>query len=281
MEVVRRIHSMTEISRQARTRGRRVGLVATMGALHQGHAHLIRRTKELCDAVVVSIFVNPTQFGPGEDLGAYPRDLTADVDLCVAEKVDYVFAPEAEELYPPNSQTFVDVTELTRGFEGAQRPGHFRGVATVVLKLFQVVQPTLAAFGQKDAQQAAVIRRMVTDLMLDVEILVLPVVRDEDGLALSSRNRYLSSDERRAALAIPRALTAAREAAAGGERRVERVIATAREVLDAEAGLTVDYLELVDAERFEKVDQFKGEMYLIVAARVGDTRLIDNVTLHV
>ena len=281
MEVVRRIHSMTEISRQARSRGRRVGLVATMGALHQGHAHLIRRTKELCDAVVVSIFVNPTQFGPGEDLGAYPRDLTADVDLCVAEKVDYVFAPEAEELYPPNSQTFVDVTELTRGFEGAQRPGHFRGVATVVLKLFQVVQPTLAAFGQKDAQQAAVIRRMVTDLMLDVEILVLPVVRDEDGLALSSRNRYLSSDERRAALAIPRALTAAREAAAGGERRVERVIATAREVLDAEAGLTVDYLELVDAERFEKVDQFKGEMYLIVAARVGDTRLIDNVTLHV
>jgi pantoate--beta-alanine ligase len=230
--------------------------------------------------VVVSVFVNPTQFGPGEDLESYPRDLTADVDLCVAEKVDYVFAPEAEELYPSNSQTFVDVTELTREFEGAQRPGHFRGVATVVLKLFQIVQPTLAAFGQKDAQQAAVIRRMVTDLMLDVEILVLPVIRDEDGLALSSRNRYLSPDERQAALAIPRALTAAREAAAGGERHVNRVIAAAREVLDAETKLTVDYLELVDAERFDKVDQFKGEMYLIVAARAGDTRLIDNITLR-
>jgi pantoate--beta-alanine ligase len=281
VEVIRRVQSMKEICRQARARGRRVGFVPTMGALHEGHLALMRRTKELCDILIVSVFVNPTQFGPGEDLAEYPRNLTADVDLCIAEKVDYVFAPPQEELYPPNSQTFVDVTEVARQYEGASRPEHFRGVATVVLKLFQIVQPTIATFGQKDAQQAVVVRRMVKDLMLDVEILVLPVVRDEDGLALSSRNRYLSPDERQAALAIPHALAAAQEMVSEGERRPDRILASVRNLLDAEEWVNVDYLEIVDAERFERVDSLEGEMFLIVAADVGKTRLIDNVTLLV
>jgi len=281
MEVVRRVHSMKEICRQARDRGRRIGLVPTMGALHEGHLALIRRTKELCDVLVVSIFVNPTQFGPQEDLDSYPRDLAGDVDLCIAEEVDYVFAPQAAELYPDGSQTFVDVTEVSRGYEGESRPGHFRGVATVVLKLFQVVYPAIAAFGQKDAQQATLIQRMVRDLLLDVEILVLPTLRDADGLALSSRNRYLSADQRRAALAIPRSLSAAKEALGDGQRTVEKVVSAARQVLESEALLTVDYVELVDRQSFKKVEELSGEMVLVVAARVGQTRLIDNVPLHV
>jgi pantoate--beta-alanine ligase len=280
VEVIRRIHSMKEVCRKARSRGRRIGLVPTMGALHEGHLSLIRRTKELCDVLIVSIFVNPTQFGPREDYGKYPRNLAADVDLCIAEKVDYVFAPEAEELYPSRAQTFVEVTEVARSYEGASRPGHFRGVATVVLKLFEIVQPTIAAFGQKDAQQTVVIERMAKDLMLDVEVLVLPTLRDENGLALSSRNRFLDGEQRQAALAIPRALAAAREVVAEGERRAGRVVAAAREVLEAEELITLDYVDLVDRERFERAEQLEGEMLLIVAAKVGDTRLIDNITLR-
>ena len=280
MEVVRRVQSMHEICRKARVRGRRVGLVPTMGALHAGHLSLIRRTKELSDILVVSVFVNPTQFGPGEDFQSYPRDFAADVDLCIAEKVDYVFAPEANEMYPPGAQTFVEVTDLTQEFEGASRPGHFRGVATVVMKLFQIVQPTIAGFGQKDAQQAVVIERMVKDLMLGVEILVLPTVRDEDGLALSSRNRYLTSEQRQAALAIPRALAKAKEIIAGGERHADKVVAAVRELLEAEESVVVDYIELVDRERFEYVEHVGGEMLLIVAAKVGGTRLLDNINLR-
>jgi pantoate--beta-alanine ligase len=271
---------MKEICRKARARGRRVGLVPTMGALHEGHLTLVRRTKEMCDVLVVSIFVNPTQFGPAEDFEEYPRRLTADVDLCIAEKVDYVFAPETAELYPPGSQTFAEVEDISRDYEGASRPGHFRGVATVVLKLFQVVQPHVAAFGWKDAQQAVVIERMVRDLSLDVELLLLPTVRDEDGLALSSRNRYLSGEERRAALAIPRALAAAGEAVGEGERNANRITAAARAVLEAESRLAIDYVEVVDRERFEAVETVKSDALLIVAARVGQTRLIDNLKLE-
>jgi pantoate--beta-alanine ligase len=260
VEVIRRIHSMKEVCRKARSRGRRIGLVPTMGALHEGHLSLIRRTKELCDVLIVSIFVNPTQFGPREDYGKYPRNLAADVDLCIAEKVDYVFAPEAEEMYPSRAQTFVEVTEVARSYEGASRPGHFRGVATVVLKLFEIVQPTIAAFGQKDAQQTVVIERMAKDLMLDVEVLVLPTLRDENGLALSSRNRFLDGEQRQAALAIPRALAAAREVVAEGERRAGRVVAAAREVLEAEELITLDYVDLVDRERFERAEQLEGEI---------------------
>ena len=280
MEVVRRVQSLKEICRQAQARGRRIGLVPTMGALHDGHISLIRRIQELSDLVVVSIFVNPTQFGPDEKYAEYPRSLTEDVDICIAEKVDYVFSPSVEELYPSNSSTFVEVEKLSADLEGAHRPGHFRGVATIVFKLFQIVQPAIAVFGRKDAQQALVIRRMVQDLMLDVEILVLPIVREKDGLALSSRNRMLSTEQRRAALAISRSLEVAAGAVREGQRNADKIVAAAREVLEAEVLLTVDYLELVDEERLKPVSQVQGEMLLLVAATVGTTHLIDNVALR-
>jgi len=280
MEVIRRVQSLKEICRQAESRGRRIGLVPTMGSLHDGHISLIRRIQELSDLVVVSIFVNPTQFGPGEDYAAYPRSLTEDVDICIAEKVDYVFSPSVQELYPSNSETFVEFANLSTDLEGASRPGHFRGVATVVLKLFQIVQPGIAAFGRKDAQQALIIRRMVQDLMLDVEVLVLPTVREEDGLALSSRNRMLSTEQRRAALAIPRALETAARMVKEGQRNAGKVAAAAREVLEAEELVTIDYVELVDEKNLKPVSQVQGEMLLLVAASVGKTRLIDNVALR-
>ena len=279
MEIVRRAHSMKEIARQARSKGRRVGFVPTMGYLHDGHLSLIRRVKEMSDVVVVSIFVNPSQFGPGEDLASYPRDLARDADLCVAEGVDIVFAPDADEVYPAGACTWVEVEGLSARLEGASRPGHFRGVATVVLKLFHIVQPHVVAFGQKDAQQAVIVQRMTRDLLLDTEILVLPIVRDEDGVALSSRNVRLSPTERRAAQAIPRALKAAEVAIENGERDPAKVVETARRVLEAEAILRVDYVELVDTAKLEPVASFEGEMLLAVAVYAGRTRLIDNIVV--
>jgi pantoate--beta-alanine ligase len=270
---------MKEVCRQARANGRKVGFVPTMGALHAGHLSLIRRIKEVADVVVVSIFVNPTQFGSTEDLETYPRDLTRDVDLCIAEEVDYVFAPPVEELYPTGASTYVEVGDLSGKLEGASREGHFRGVATVVLKLFQIVQPTFAAFGQKDAQQAVVIERLVEDLMLDVEILVLPIVRDDDGVALSSRNVRLSPEQREAARAIPRSLEAAQQAVTEGERRPEVVAAAAREVLQVESLLRLDYVELVDRKSLEPVAQLEGEVLLLVAVYAGEVRLLDNAII--
>lgn len=280
MEIVRRVHSMKEACRQARRGGKKIGFVPTMGALHEGHLRLIRRARELADIVAVSIFVNPTQFDQASDFESYPREETADADRCISERVDYLFSPPAEELYPEGSQTIVDVTELSRSFEGASRPGHFRGVATVVLKLLQIVQPDFAVFGQKDLQQALVVRRMVRDLMLDVEIVMMPTVRDEDNVALSSRNQKLSAAEREAARAIPRALEAARQAIAEGQRQSDRVLAAVHEVLQAEERLKVDYVELVDRERLEPPTQVQGELALIIAAFLGETRLIDNVLLN-
>jgi pantoate--beta-alanine ligase len=270
---------MKEVCRQARANGRRIGLVPTMGALHDGHLSLIRRTKEQADIVVVSIFVNPTQFGDEEDFESYPRDLAGDVDLCIGEGVDYVFAPQVEELYPEGSATFVEVVGLGEPFEGASRPGHFRGVTTVVLKLFEIVKPNVAAFGLKDAQQSILVRRMVRDLMLDVEVLVLPTVRDEDGLALSSRNRRLSGEQRLAARAVPRALDAARQAVIEGQRGSERILAAAREVLEAEPAVALDYLELVDRESLRPLAQLDRAALLLVAVRVGGVRLLDNLPL--
>ena len=279
MEIVRRVHSMKEISRQARSKGRRIGFVPTMGYLHDGHLSLIRRVKEMSDLVVVSIFVNPAQFGPGEELTAYPRDLARDADRCVAEGVDIVFAPEADEVYPADACTWVDVEGLSARLEGASRPGHFRGVATVVLKLFNVMQPHVVAFGQKDAQQAVIVQRMTRDLLLDTEILVLPIVRDEDGVALSSRNVRLSPAERRAAQAIPRALKAAEVAIENGERDPAKVVEIARRVLEAEQILRVDYVELVDTAKLQPVGALEGEMLLAVAVYAGTTRLIDNIVV--
>lgn len=279
MDIVRRVYAMKEIVRKSRAAGRKIGFVPTMGYLHDGHLSLVRRVKDVSDVVVVSIFVNPTQFGSGEDLERYPRDLKRDTDQCIAEGVDYVFAPETEEIYPKGACTFVEVDGLSSVLEGASRPGHFRGVATVVSKLFEVVRPHVAAFGQKDAQQAIVIQRMARDLMLDVEILVLPTVRDGDGVALSSRNAYLSPEERRAATAIPRCLEAAETMVRRGERNAGSVLAAAREVLEAERGLEIDYVALVNTTTLEPLEQLTGEGLLAVAVRVGATRLIDNTVL--
>jgi pantoate--beta-alanine ligase len=270
---------MKEVCRQARAKGSKIGFVPTMGALHEGHLSLIRWIRDVSDVVVVSIFVNPTQFESGSDLENYPRGLSRDVDICVAEEVHYVFAPEADEIYPPGGSTIVEVQGLSDVLEGASRPGHFRGVSTVVLKLFEIVRPGIAAFGRKDAQQSAVIRRMVRDLMLDVEVAVLPTVRDTDGLACSSRNARLAPEERATALAIPRALEAARAAAAAGARNAAKVVAAASEVLEAEPGLEPDYLELVDPDSFEPVTEVAGERLLVLAVRVGGVRLLDNAVI--
>jgi pantoate--beta-alanine ligase len=280
MEIIRRVHAMKEITRRASASGSKVGLVPTMGYLHEGHLSLVRRVKDLSDVVVVSVFVNPTQFGPEEDFGRYPRDLARDTDLCVAEGVDYIFAPEAGEMYPRGSSTFVEVEDLSSRLEGESRTGHFRGVTTVVLKLFEIVKPDVAAFGQKDAQQAIVIQRMARDLMLDVEILVVPIVRDEDQVALSSRNAYLSDEERRAARAIPRSLQAAEELLAGGERSAQAVIARVREVLDEEPMLRIERIDLVDPLRLEVLEELTSEALLAVAVFAGRTRLIDNTLLR-
>ena len=280
MEVVRRVNTMREIAARARSRGLRVGLVPTMGDLHEGHLRLIRGIDGLTDVIVVSSFVNPTQFGPGEDYQQYPRNLTADADACIAEGVDYLFAPEVTEMYPPGPRAHADVEQLSEWLEGASRPGHFRGVATVVLKLFNIVRPSVAAFGQKDAQQAVIVRRLVEDLMLDVEIMVLPIVRDEDGVALSSRNRRLTSAQRAAAQAIPRALQAAESRVAEGEVQAEAILAAAREILDEQSMLEIDYVELVAGETLAPVTAIDTEAFLLVAVRCGETRLLDNATLR-
>ncbi|MBZ5639783.1 MAG: pantoate--beta-alanine ligase [Acidobacteriia bacterium] len=279
MDIVRRVHSMKEMARQGRERARRIGFVPTMGYLHEGHMSLVRRVKEMADLIVVSIFVNPTQFGPGEDYANYPRDLARDADRCVSEGVDVVFAPEADEIYAADACTFVEVEGLSARLEGASRPGHFRGVATVVLKLLNIVQPHVVAFGQKDAQQAVIVQRMTRDLLLDTEILVVPIVRDADGVALSSRNVRLASAERRAAQAIPRGLKEAEKAIEGGERDPGRIVKTARDVLEAEPILRVDYVELVDTARLQPVAIASGEMLLAVAVYAGKTRLIDNIVV--
>lgn len=276
MDVIRRVRAMKEVSRQARAAGRRVGFVPTMGYLHEGHLTLVRRVRELTDVVVVSNFVNPAQFGANEDLDRYPRDLTRDADLCIQEGVDVMFAPEASEMYPGGACTWVDVEGLSTRLEGASRPGHFRGVATVVLKLLEIVKPDVATFGQKDAQQAILIQTMVRDLMLDVEVVVLPTVRDDDGVALSSRNVNLSREERKAARAIPRALRAAEESIQAGERDAEAVERATRSVLDAESLLRVDYVAVVDTTRLQPLSQIEGEVLVAVAVFAGRTRLIDN-----
>ncbi|MET7327368.1 pantoate--beta-alanine ligase [Nonomuraea sp. NPDC005650] len=253
-----------------------VALVPTMGALHEGHRSLIRQARARADQVVVSIFVNPLQFGPNEDFSRYPRTWDADLDVCRAEGVDVVFHPDAEEMYAPDRQVSVSAGHMGSIVEGAFRPGHFDGVLTVVLKLFNLVQPDLAVFGQKDAQQLAVIRRMVADLDLPIEILGAPTVREPDGLALSSRNRYLSDDDRQVALELSRALRAG-----AAELTPARVRAAAGEVLDAAGSrIAVDYLALVDPATFAEVDEsYAGTAVLAVAATVGTTRLIDNITL--
>lgn len=262
----------------SRQRGRRVGLVPTMGALHEGHLSLVRAAREKCDFVVVSIFVNPTQFGPQEDLSKYPRTLERDCAMLEREGVELVFVPEVEEMYPAGAVTWVTVEGLSERLCGRSRPGHFRGVTTVVAKLFHIVQPDAAFFGQKDAAQAAIIRRIMRDLAVPVEIVVCPIVREADGLALSSRNVYLTAEQRTQALGLSRALGEVEAAFRGGERDAAKLAALGRAVVAAEPGVRLDYFEIVDADDLEPVGEAAGAL-VAVAAWVGTTRLIDNVVL--
>ena len=259
--------------------GNRIGFVATMGHLHEGHLSLVDRARESTDCVVVSVFVNPLQFGPSEDFEAYPRDLDRDLDLCADRGVELVFVPDEAEMYTQTPVIRVTMRGVTDGFEGAARPGHFDGVLTVVMKLFQIIQPDVAVFGQKDAQQAAAIRRMVSDLVVPVEIVVAPTVREEDGLACSSRNVFLSRLERDSATRLYGALRHAQELVTKGERDVNQLEAAMRDVLSADDRIRLEYAAVVDGRSFRPLEVVAPGALAAVAARIGSTRLIDNVWL--
>ena len=281
MKLVRAVSELRAELRPHRRADRSIGLVPTMGSLHQGHLSLVRRAREDCDVVVASLFVNPAQFGPGEDFAAYPRDEARDQELAAAEGVDVLFAPPREEVYPDGFATTVSVggvTEVLEGDPAGRGPDHFSGVATVVAKLLNMVQPDVAYFGQKDAQQALVVQRLVRDLDIPVRITVCPTVRDHDGLALSSRNAYLGPDERERARSLSRALDAAEAQVSAGVRDAERVLDAARAEL-REAGVEPEYLELRSAADLSPVDHVNGSTLLAVAARIGRARLIDNTIL--
>jgi pantoate--beta-alanine ligase len=280
METIHTVSWMQQIARDALVKERVLGLVPTMGALHEGHLSLVREALRRCSPVVVSLFVNPKQFGPAEDFKKYPRALEADRAALEKLGVDYLFAPSAEEMYPKDFRTAVIVEGLGERLEGRSRPGHFRGVTTVVLKLFEIVQPRFAFFGRKDAQQLRIIRQMASDLNLDSEVVPCPIVREADGLALSSRNAYLKGGERRAATALYRSLDAARVAIEVGERDPVRILAALRRVVDSEPLVALDYAEIVDAETFERAMTLRRPVYLLIAARVGGTRLIDNALIE-
>lgn len=268
-------------SERARMRlaGKTLGLVPTMGALHQGHLSLIRAAQAACDAVAVSIFVNPTQFGPKEDFASYPRNLEEDCGTLEAAGVDLVFTPSVEEMYPSGASTFVEVAGLSERLDGASRPGHFRGVATVVAKLFNIFTPEHAFFGQKDAAQVAVLRKMVRDLQFPVQLDVCPTVREPDGLALSSRNQNLSEGQRRQALVLSRALRAVQQEVQRGEHDSTKLLARAIQIFEGEPAVQVDYCRIVDPETLEDIPDVRRGALVAVAARVGSTRLIDNLLL--
>jgi pantoate--beta-alanine ligase len=281
MEIINRRKRMMSLARRLRREEKRsIGLVPTMGALHEGHLSLIHEARAMCDVVVVSIFVNPTQFGPAEDFSLYPRDLTRDASLLAEYNVDYVFAPTVEEIYPTGFSTYVHVEGLTDQLEGAARPGHFRGVATVVSILLNAVKPDFAFFGQKDAQQAALVKKMVRDLAFGAEIVVLPIVREESGLALSSRNAYLTPEERRAATVLYRALTRTAKAYDEGERDAASLIEMVRTTIANEPLARIDYVSVSDADTLDKIENLDdGPALLSLAVYFGKTRLIDNVVL--
>jgi pantoate--beta-alanine ligase len=273
-----------ELRRQVlawRAAGESVGLVPTMGALHAGHLSLVARSVDECRRTVVTIFVTPTQFGPDEDFARYPRPLDRDLELLAAAKADLAFVPAADEMYRAGHATFVDVEGISKRWEGAIRPGHFRGVATIVLKLFNLAAADRAYFGQKDYQQTVVIRRMVADLNLPIEVRVLPTVREPDGLALSSRNAYLSADERSRALALSRSLRRAVELVSGGQRDAKLIAAEMRRILESTPGLNLDYATLVDPDNLEEIGRIAGPVVALVAARIGRTRLIDNEIINI
>ena len=281
MEVIHTVEWMKVAARQARAEGRLLGFVPTMGALHAGHLSLIEAARREASPVVVSIFVNPKQFAPNEDYAKYPRDVENDRRLLDQAGVDFLFAPPLEEIYPAGFRTAVNVEGLADRLEGKTRPGHFRGVATVVLKLLEIVAPRFAYFGRKDAQQARIIRQMALDLVLDSEIVVCPIVREPDGLALSSRNRYLSPAEREAATVLYRALSQARRAIEGGEREAMRIVTLMRQELAGEPLASADYVEIVDADSFEPIVRLTRSCLVLLAVRFGAARLIDNMQVEI
>jgi pantoate--beta-alanine ligase len=281
MQVAKTVREVRAWIKLARADGKTVGFVPTMGYFHEGHLNLMRRAKAECDLCVVSLFVNPTQFGPSEDFQRYPRDFARDAAMAESVGVDLLFAPEVEEMYPEGYQTYVEVTEITRRLEGAARPGHFRGVATVCTKLFNIVQADRAYFGKKDYQQLKVIQRMVRDLNIPIEIVPCETVREPDGLAMSSRNVYLKPDERRAATVLYRALCAGRDAILAGERNGKRVQELVETVIASEPLVKPEYVDVADAESLDPLEELRGEVLISLAARVGVARLIDNVTVTV
>jgi pantoate--beta-alanine ligase len=281
MRICQTIEEMRAASRAARHEGKRLGFVPTMGALHEGHLSLVRAAKAKCDIVAVSIFVNPLQFGPNEDLAKYPRTFERDRELMEKEGMDFLFVPAPEEMYPAGAITYVTVEGLSGKLCGRSRPGHFRGVTTVVAKLFHIVEPDCAFFGQKDAAQAAIIRRMLRDLNLPVEIVVCPIVREPDGLAMSSRNAYLSPTERKSALALHRALVEVKGRFDRGERNTTHLIEAGKQVLAQEPAVHLNYLEIVDPDTLDPVGDLTHTALVAVAGFLGNTRLIDNILLHI
>lgn len=277
MKVITSADEVRAMVRTAKAEGRKVGLVPTMGALHQGHLSLVRTARQQCPFVVASVFVNPTQFGPNEDFKSYPRNLERDREMLEAEGVSLLFAPSVEEMYPAGGNTFVTVEGMSDRLCGRSRPGHFRGVTTVVSKLFHIVEPDVAVFGQKDAAQAAIIRRMVHDLKFDVQVVVCPIVREADGLAMSSRNGYLSPAERKQALALFRALSRVQTLADQGEADSGKLIAAAKSVFAEEPAVRLDYVEIVNPETLESVREVSQGALVAVAVFMGKTRLIDNL----
>lgn len=280
MKVIESIQEMKKVSQALRDEGKKIAFVPTMGCLHEGHLSLMKKGREVGDVLVVSIFVNPIQFGQGEDFEKYPRDIEKDRELCEAEGADILFVPKTEEMYPDEYQTAVEVLWVTKNLCGKFRPGHFRGVATVVTKLFNIVRPQYAIFGEKDYQQLVAIRRLVKDLDLDVDVLGMPIVREPDGLAMSSRNAYLSKEERKAALSIYRALQSAKGLYDNGERTNRVLLKEVKRIIELEPMIKPEYAKVVDAQTMEDIDSAGKEALLAIAARVGDTRLIDNVILR-
>lgn len=279
MQIISDIQQMQSLANVLKREGKRIAFVPTMGFLHEGHASLLREGRIRGDVLVLSIFVNPIQFGPGEDLERYPRNLDGDCAIARTCGVDIVFTPSAAGMYPPGFQTAIRVPELAQPLCGASRPGHFDGVATVVTKLFNIVQPDVALFGKKDFQQLAIIRRMTIDLSLPVEIVGMPIMREADGLAMSSRNAYLSADQRQSALCLSRSVQKVRALYTSGERRVERLRTAARELIQAESVAVIDYLEFRDAGTLEPVTSAHDTTLMALAVKIGTTRLIDNTVL--
>ncbi|MFA6186577.1 MAG: pantoate--beta-alanine ligase [Phycisphaerae bacterium] len=279
MKIVEKILEVRKLVTQAKAAGKTVGLVPTMGALHEGHFSLIRAAKKQTDFVVVSIFVNPTQFGPTEDIDKYPRTLDADAAGCEKNGADVIFAPTADEIYAQQNLSWVNVEKLDQPLCGKNRPGHFRGVATVCAKLFNIVQPDIAFFGQKDAQQSLIIQRMVADLNMPLKIVVCPTVREKDGLAMSSRNRYLNADERKDAALLYASLQEAEILIAGGLRDSKKIISEMEKIIKLSNRAKIDYISIVDAQTLEEVEQVEGKTLLAIAVKIGSARLIDNIII--